>query len=101
MKILYAFFGWPFSGSWGQHGSKILPKWCPVGWRKCSLLSGLEGLVGVLEPLGAQERIFTAFWVFFDEFLIDLWLFFDEFWLIYDVVKDDFSMSSVMFVIHV
>ena len=36
------FFERPFSGSWGQHGSKILPKWCPGGWRKCSLFSGLE-----------------------------------------------------------
>ena len=69
-------FEWPFSGSWGQHGSKILPKSCPGGWGKCSLFLGLEGLGGVLGPLGAQEPI-----------LIDLWLYFDRCLLIFDWSK--------------
>ena len=61
------YFELPFGGSWGQHGTKILPKWEPGGWRK-SLFLGLEGLGGVLGPLGAQELILIDFWLIFDGF---------------------------------
>ena len=81
-------FEWPFSCSWGQHGSKFLPKWCPGGWRYCSLFLGLEGLGGVLGPLGAQELI-----------LIHFWLIFGGFWLIFGRFLDDFSMIFDRFLI--
>ena len=81
-------FEWPFSGSWGQHGTKILPKWDPGGWRKCSLFLGLEGLGGVLGPLGAQKLI-----------LIICWLIFDGFWWIFGIFFNDFSMIFDRFLI--
>ena len=66
----------PFNGSWGQHGSKILPKWCPGGWWYCSLFSGLEGSWGGLGaswgPRGPKS--------WFNRFLVDFWWILVDFW---------------------
>ena len=73
------YFEWPFGGSWGQHGTKILPKWCPGGeeiapcfwaWRGLGRVLGGSG--GLLGPLGAQKPILSIF----DRFFIDLYRFF-------------------------
>ena len=73
-------FEWPFNGFWRlTWPEKPLKRVSGAGdW---SLFSGLEGLGGVLGPLGAQELI-----------LIDVWLIFDGFGLIFDGFLEDFSI---------
>ena len=80
------FFERSLSGSWGQHGTKILPKWCPVGWWKCSLFSGLEGSWGVLGPLEPQEAPRADF----NRFLIDFRWILVDFWRIFEWFFNDF-----------
>ena len=77
------FFERPSKGSWGQHGTKILPKWWPGGRGGlvplCSCFRAWKGLGGVLGPLGAQELILVDFWLIFDGFLDDFSMIFDNF----------------------
>ena len=60
-------FWWLLGPTWPQKP----PKRVAGGVKKCSLFSGLEGLGGVLGPLGAQERILIDFWLIFDGFFVD------------------------------
>ena len=87
------FFERPFSGSWGQHGSKILPKWCPGGLDFPPVF-GLGRVLGESWGLLGLKRLQELI-------LIDFWLIFDRFWLIFGGFLNDFSMISVMVVTRV
>ena len=62
----------------GEHGPKSVPNGVRGG-RDWSLFLGLEGLGGVLGPLGAQEPISIDFWLIFGDF----GRFLEDFWMIF------------------